>query len=223
MLRPDPDQRASRILPLLEGQRLRLPAGSTARGAAEARGRYTRPVSRSSQASHSSAPQKNAPPGARIYGTPPGSDPPWARQPPRSRSYPYRPHGDLWLGGWFFGNVFVVPAILLAFEVAKLAIWGLFNFFLPTLLSLLSIFFGKSLKHAARTIDSLGSRGRAGVNRAGRHVQARADQSAAARHSARERRRVRVGEQRQRVGPDQGEHAEAEAEAEAEAKRQARR
>lgn len=215
MLRPDPDQRASRIAPLLDGQRLRLPRGDTARAAAARAARST-PESRQ----HWSAPPRSTShqasrqsPHARPSG-PLGAEPAWARQPPRSRSYSVDASGDRFFRPWFFGNVFLLPAVFIAFEIAKLAIWGLFNVFLPTLLTVLSIFFGKPLRQAARRIDHVGLRGREGVRRAGRYMQARADQSAAVRHTAREQRRVRVARHRTRVSDEPPEPIESEAESE---------
>jgi hypothetical protein len=186
MLRPDPDQRASRILSLLETQRLRLPAGSTPASPPEAlRGRSDRSWQPSS--------------GPRAARNAPRTEPDWTRRPPQSQSYQVHHGGEWFFGRWFFRHVLLLPAILLAVEVARLAIWGLFNLFLPTLLTVLSIFFGRPFRRAASTLDRLGTTGREGLRRASRQLQARADQSAAARHAAREQRRVRVASRGQRV------------------------
>jgi serine/threonine protein kinase len=48
--------------------------------------------------------------------------------------------------GWFFGNAFVIPLMLLGLQIGKLATWGLFSVALPVLFGVLSIFFGRPLR-----------------------------------------------------------------------------
>jgi serine/threonine protein kinase len=111
---------------------------------------------------------------------------------------------------------------MLGLSIASIAVWWLFEFFLPMLLSVLSIFFGRSLRRTAHTLTEVGRQGRQGL-RSARH---------ALRRRVEEDERVRVSErtadaERYRVGfdaADTDEDGELDAEEnQASARRPARR
>jgi tRNA A-37 threonylcarbamoyl transferase component Bud32 len=125
------------------------------------------------------------------------------------------------------GSPVFVAFVLIALAVARLAVWWLFNFSLPLLLTLLSIVFGKNLKLAAERLRLVGDRGREGLRRTSLAVRDRADAGAARRFTDRtsaasEEPRARVADEtRVRVREDEpSEEAEAE---EPEPQRAARR
>lgn len=103
---------------------------------------------------------------------------------------------------WFFKHAFVVPLLLLGLEVGKLATWMLFGVLLPTLLTLLSIFWGGSLRRTARHLKQLDRHARRVMTRASTSLAERADSAAAYRHQRRQARKLRVQGDRRRVAVD---------------------
>lgn len=182
MLRPDPDLRARRLSSLLVEHRLRLEPGDRAREMAGAPA-WTE-TSRGRRHQH--------------------AQPPHAAQRPTPRadqwqSSAWQPHPrDFWL----FRSVFILPLILLALQVAKLATWALFGVLLPVLFNVLSIFFGRGLQRTALTMSAVGRRGRSALGRASRRVVERSDGVAARRHRVRQSRRVRVDAHERRRVPE---------------------
>ena len=82
---------------------------------------------------------------------------------------------DLWHGP---GNgrgagPFVLIVVVLALTVARLATWGLFRVFLPTLLFALSLFFGRPLRRAAWRCREVGVQGDRGLSHALTQVRSR--------------------------------------------------
>jgi hypothetical protein len=57
----------------------------------------------------------------------------------------------------------LVAFVLLGLLVARVATWALFRVFLPALLSVLSVFFGRGLLRAARRCDEVGMAGERGL------------------------------------------------------------
>ena len=84
---------------------------------------------------------------------------------------------------------FVVPLTRLGLLVARLSVWALFDVFLPVLLMVLSIAFGRPLRRAAIACSEVGRGGRAGIHQAEEAVIQRAGE---ARNRSRSPRRVRV-------------------------------
>lgn len=179
MLRPDPDQRAPRLVSLLAEYRLRLPPGERAgqvrrkRAGAEARDPGPRSRAREHQ----------------------------ARAPHR---YPHDPHssrgsahaGPAWQTGpsdsWLIWNVLTVPLLLMGLQIAKLATWALFSVMLPILFNLLALFFGHGLRRTGQHLATVGRRGRRALGQASQRLVERSDSAAFRRHRARHASRVRV-------------------------------
>nr|MDQ2645740.1 hypothetical protein [Myxococcota bacterium] len=65
----------------------------------------------------------------------------------------------------------LVVIVTLSLLVARLATFGLFRVALPVLLTLLALFFGGSLKNAARRCIEVGLAGEDGLRRAARRVR----------------------------------------------------
>lgn len=84
---------------------------------------------------------------------------------------------------------FVLTLTHLGLLVARLAVWALFDVFLPVLLMVLSIAFGRPMRRAAITCSEVGRGGRAGIYHAKNAVIRRARE---ARDRSRGRPRVRV-------------------------------
>ena len=103
-------------------------------------------------------------------------------------------------------NPFVVSAVLIALAVARLAVWAMFQVFLPTLLTLLSIVMGRGLRRVAHVLSEVGSEGRSGLRRAGALVREKSAEAVARRYAASAGERVRVespeSEDRVRVDRD---------------------
>ncbi len=70
-------------------------------------------------------------------------------------------------------GVLVTVVVILALTVARVATWWLFRFFLPTLLTLLSLFFGRALRRAALRCREVGLAGDRGLLHAMDVVRAR--------------------------------------------------
>jgi len=60
----------------------------------------------------------------------------------------------------------VLVVVVLALSVARVATWGLFRLFLPTLLFALSLFFGQPLRRAAWRVREVGLEGDRGLSHA---------------------------------------------------------
>ena len=77
--------------------------------------------------------------------------------------------------GHGFGPVapFVMVIVALALTVARVATFSLFRVLLPTLLTFLSLFFGRPLRRAAHRVQELGTQGDAGLQHAIGAVRAR--------------------------------------------------
>ena len=71
------------------------------------------------------------------------------------------------------GGPLVVMVVLLALTVARLAAWGLFRVFLPTLLFALSVFFGRSLRRAGFRCREVGVEVDRGLSQASSSVGGR--------------------------------------------------
>jgi serine/threonine protein kinase len=67
----------------------------------------------------------------------------------------------------------LIAAIVLALTVARIATWALFRVFLPTLLGLLALFFGRPLRRAAYRCREVGMSGDLGLQHAMRLVRGR--------------------------------------------------
>ncbi len=135
----------------------------------------------------------------------------------RGRSWSERPRAtpgsrvfDLPESSWLFKHALVVPLVLLALEIAKLATWALFEVMLPVLFGLLSIFLGRPMRRAAVRIDYAGKLGRENMTRLGQHLTEQADRVAAQRHQRRHQRKLRVeAHRRRRIAPEEShEHDE---------------
>jgi hypothetical protein len=92
--------------------------------------------------------------------------------------------------------------------IATIATWGLFEVFLPTLLTMVSVVAGPGPWRAARTCRRVGREGRKGIARAARRVRALSRAATPTRSD----RRVRVdpasGRERIRVDFDDGDRNE---------------
>ena len=71
------------------------------------------------------------------------------------------------------GGPVVLMVVVLALTVARLANWGLFRVFLPTLLFALSLFFGRPLRRAAWRCREVGVEGDRGLSQASDAVRGR--------------------------------------------------
>lgn len=93
-----------------------------------------------------------------------------SRPPPRPHHGPlhrgrYHPHDYRHhVRGRAFRNPLFVAVVLLGLGFARLGNWALFRAFLPTLLTLLSIFFGPGLARAARQCAEIGRTGERGLS-----------------------------------------------------------
>lgn len=87
----------------------------------------------------------------------------------RSRRAEWRPHRH----GFGPAGPLVIAGVLLALTVARFATWALFRVFLPTLLGLLSLFFGRPLRRAAYRCREVGITGDHGLLHAMQAVRAR--------------------------------------------------
>jgi hypothetical protein len=67
----------------------------------------------------------------------------------------------------------LIAVVMLALTVARLATWALFRILLPTLLGLLSLFFGRPLRRAAYRCHEVGVSGDRGLQHAIQIVRAR--------------------------------------------------
>jgi hypothetical protein len=80
--------------------------------------------------------------------------------------------------------------VILSLLVARLATFGLFRVALPVVLTILALFFGSSLRNAARRMREIGEAGEAGLRSAARRVRGM-EHGAPSRRGG--RRRYRVG------------------------------
>ncbi|HEY2404927.1 MAG TPA: serine/threonine-protein kinase [Polyangiaceae bacterium] len=129
MLEPDPDRRASRILPLLDAEssprarrseRAREREAWRAPGGGRDEARQARHAAR--RARHDARPERRA-------------------------AWPAQRHG---------APAPLAPLLLLGLMIARIVVWALFRAFLPMLLSLLSIFFGRELRRTALRCRQIG-------------------------------------------------------------------
>jgi hypothetical protein len=135
----------------------------------------------------------------------------------RSRNWHRQP------SGFGPGGPFVLTAVVLALTVARLATWGLFRVFLPTLLFALSLLFGRPLRRAAWRCREIGVEGDRGLSHALDAVRARLTGHAidveGTEIEDRERKptpKARVARNRQRVEPPPEAPADEDAEPAAE-------
>jgi hypothetical protein len=120
-------------------------------------------------------------------------------------------------------GLFIGTLILVAFQVAKLCTFALFQVLLPTLFTLLTVLGGRRMYERGRRMIEIGQRGQRGLNRASQHVRHQflggAEPPALAEQPAAQRERVRVDAdvETAQAAEAEGETLEARIEAELEA------